>query len=129
MNQKAKTVNESSQERRIFPREPLDLPLSFQVVGGYDGPSRRGEGRLIDISAGGIAFTGKFEFPVGTVLRVKIPASDFAAKGAPDATQVAAKTVKGTIVNGRQLDDGSWRYGIQFDRLYYALVEWGKSLS
>lgn len=98
-------------ERRIVPRTPVDAPAVFKVLSETGSAE---DGRLLDLSIAGAAFRASRELPLGAVVRLGIPAAD--ASGPPSQ-------IKGTIVNRRELDDGHWRYGLKFDKLYYTLAK------
>lgn len=77
------------------------------------------EGRLIDLSLGGAAFSTPEDLQIGIQVSLRVsPPPDRAGPGGRTVT------VTGTTVNKRRTNDGSYRYGVQFEKLYYVFAEW-----
>lgn len=70
-------------ECREEPRIPVEIPVSFSMV-GYSDPR---QGTMFDISAGGCAVTSLSSVTIGTDVRLLIPSYNLAA---PMSIQAAA---------------------------------------
>ena len=106
-------VSAAVRERRIAQRTPVDAPVEFQIL-VEGGKGEMEDGRLLDLSIAGAAILTSRELASGALLRLGIPAAD------PSSPRLQ---IRGAIVNRRQLEDGHWRYGMKFDKIYYTLAK------
>lgn len=122
----------SWEDRRATPRHQTDVEIYWHLLSEKAGDKKLG--RLVDLSISGAALRVSQELPVGSLISLKLPPKEKALSPAADANGASepgrsgqALSVRGTIVNACQLEEGDWRYGIKFDRLYYTLAKWASS--
>lgn len=122
----------TSDERRIVPRTRVELPITYQVTGvaaEADVSSVHGEGHLADLSVAGAAFSAEVDLPLETTLRITIPAPNLKLNNESEISTPLQRSIKGKIVNRREIEGGNWRYGVKFDKLYYTLAGWVDELA
>lgn len=121
------------EDRRATPRHQTDVEINWHLITEKAGDKKLG--RLVDLSISGAALRVSQELTVGVLISLKLPPKEKAPSPAAATANGAAVpgrsgqalSVRGTIVNARQLEGGDWRYGIKFDRLYYTLAKWASS--
>lgn len=125
MSDNNKTVHDHTpanpSERRRVVRTQVDAPAVFQVL-SEDGKGKKEDGRLLDLSIAGAAFSTSRELASGSVLSLRIPAADTSGSASSKSPSQSFQ-VKGTIVNRQELAAGHWRFGVKFDTLYYTLAK------
>lgn len=87
---------------------------------------------MVDLSISGAALRTAVQLSCGDPISLKLPPKEKASSTAADESALAGRSshslsVRGVVVNSRQLEGGDWRYGIKFERLYYTLAEWASS--
>lgn len=126
---------QKSKNRRSSPRHRVEASIQWHLA--EEKPVVVREGKLVDLSAVGAAFRTSAALQTNTLVSLKLPPKKIEqavpkARGTESgaesnsAPQGASKslTVKGVIVNSHQLEDGSWRYGLKLDRIYFTLTQW-----
>jgi len=109
------------EDRRATPRHKADIGIFWRLSEEKSQEARKGQ--LVDLSISGAAIRIDEELPENASISIKLPP---ASNQSTDASNrpMSSFSVRGKIVNSRPLDDGGWRYGIKFDRLYYTLAQW-----
>lgn len=120
----------SWEDRRSTPRHQTDVEIQWHLIAEKAGDKKLG--RLVDLSISGAALRVSQELTVGSLISLKLPPKETAPSTTANGAAVPGRSgqalsVRGTIVNARQLEGGDWRYGIKFDRLYYTLAKWASS--
>jgi hypothetical protein len=95
--------NRSGIERRVFVRHSCDLDTSCQPVSSARG--MEWNGKIQDISCGGLALVLSRRFELGTLLTIELQGKN----GGPNSRTMLARVVRVT-----SLSPGSWLMGCKF---------------
>jgi hypothetical protein len=118
------------EDRRGSLRHKTDVEILWHLSSVK--PIEKKIGRMVDLSISGAALRTDVQLSEGDLISLKLPPKEKARSGSDAEASVPSPSsnplsVRGTIVNVRQIEGGDWRYGIKFERLYYTLAEWANS--
>lgn len=129
-SQLSSSAETSWEDRRSSPRHKTDHEILWYLTA--EKPVDKKTGRLVDLSISGAALKTSIQLSAGEPICLKLPPKEKVQATVTDGASVPNRSntslsVRGTIVNVSQMDDGDWRYGIKFERLYYTLANWANS--
>jgi hypothetical protein len=79
---------------------------------------------LLDISISGAAFSATQALEAGTIVALRITPPE----GATEDPNHPPVLINGTVRNSMPIEDGRFRNGVEFNRIYFLFAEWGRKL-
>ncbi|MCD8481917.1 MAG: PilZ domain-containing protein [Verrucomicrobia bacterium] len=108
----------TGKDRRRSERYNLDCKVQWKPK-DVAGTQWRDES-LLDISVSGAAFTCAEEIATGTRITLKITPPEVM----PDAIMAQPVLIHCVLRNQLPLENGKFRSGVEFDRVYFLFAEW-----